>query len=120
IFQFESIFIAELAIEVGDAGNGLDKISLGLAAFVDHLEESTNESTIAIRWIGGNHLWTTNTEGDALVGPGVFPQAGAGHHRVPFLACVLDHAEIIWPHEGMITLHQTVNHPFDVGFGWFL
>src|SRR6266702_7309575 len=65
IFQFESIFIAELAIEVGDAGNGLDKISLGLAAFVDHLEESTNESTVAIRWVGSNHLWTANTEGDA-------------------------------------------------------
>ena len=98
IFQFESIFIAELAIEVGDAGNGLDKISFGLAALVDHLEESTNESTIAIRRVGGNHLRTTNAEGNALVGPGVFPQAGAGHHRVPFLACVLDHAEIIWPH----------------------
>ena len=120
IFQFESIFIAELAIEVGDAGNRLDKISFGLAAFVDHLEETANESTIAICWIGGNHLRTTNTEGDALVGPRVFPQAGAGHRRVPFLACVLDQAEIIWPHEGMIAVHQPVHDHYGVGIGWFL
>src|SRR5258708_15973338 len=120
IFQFESIFITELAIEVGDAGNGLDKISFGLAAFVDHLEESTNKSAIAICWVSGNHFRTTDTEGDTFVGPGVFPQTSAGHHRVPFLACVLDQAVIIRTHERMVTVHQAANGPHGVWVRWLI
>src|SRR5579859_3957619 len=62
VFQFESVFIAELTIEVGNASYGLDKISLRLAAFVDQLEKSANESAMAIRRISRNHLRATNAE----------------------------------------------------------
>src|SRR5438067_13049011 len=66
-------------------------------------------SAMAIGRVGSHHLRTANTQRDTLVGPGAFPQAGAGDHRVSFLARVLDHTEISRSHEGMVTKHQTAN-----------
>lgn len=103
-FQLEGILIAELAIEVVDAGNRLNQIALGCAARVDYFKECANEPTMPIGWIGRHHLRAAYLEGNALVGPGMSPPTGAGYDRTPFLAGVLNHRKISRPHEGGVAV----------------
>lgn len=50
----------------------------------------------------------------------MFPQAGAGQHRIPFPAGILDHSEIMRPHEGVVAMHQTANDPHRGVVWWIL
>ena len=66
----------------------LTVISFGLAAGVNHLKKRPNEAPMAILRVGGNRFRTTNTERNTLIGPGLLPQAGGGHHDRGYPLCL--------------------------------
>jgi hypothetical protein len=73
-----------------------------------------------ILWKSGYRLGTPNPERDALVGPGVLPQTGGGYDWVPLSACVLNEAEILWPHQGIVSVHPSPKLPEIVGVRWIV
>src|ERR1700730_13414146 len=104
--QIQGILVAKLAIEVRDTRNTLQQVTFGLAASMYHLEKRTNQATMAIGRIGGDNLWSSNTEGNTLIFPIVSPETCACDEWITFFGSILDHTIIVGTHQGIIATHE--------------
>src|SRR5579883_1557166 len=108
VIQVERVFIAELAVVVGDTCDGLHEMALRRAARMYQPENFANQPAIAIFRVGGHDFGTANSEGDALVFPRLPPQAGTGHDAVALLAHILDQRVIDRPHQRVRIAEQVM------------
>ena len=109
-FQVERIFVAELPVEVADAGDRQHKPPLRPAARLDHLKQRPRQAALAIGGVGRHHLRLPHVERDPAVAPAQPPQAGAGDDRAARPAGVLHDGEVARPHVGKVAVHQDPRH----------
>ena len=113
--EIKHIFVAELAVEVGNAGDRLHQIVVGGAARMNHLEHGAHQPAVAIFGQRGDHLRAADAKTNARVAPRMAPIAGAGHHRTFWLADIFHNRKVAGVHEGKAGRHHDAD---DVGFAW--
>ena len=105
--QADGHFVAKEPVEVGDAGDGLDLEPALLAPSVKDVELGPHQATITIVGHGADQLGAADAEGEALVGPGLGDEAGAGGDGTH--PCVFYDKKVVRPEGGMGALEEVAD-----------
>ena len=91
--EVERVLVSELAVVPRNAGDELEHLASAVAAAMDEIELSTNESAPSVGRVGGDQFRPVDDEGSACVRPSLGDREDRRHD--PSGRRVLDHGGVV-------------------------
>src|SRR5258708_20365077 len=96
--KIQGILIAKLAVEVGNTGNTLSKVSLRLTASVYQPKNCPDQATVTIVRIRSDNFGAAYFKGNTRVFPRLAPYTGTGDQGMLLSPSTLNNRSIPLPH----------------------